>query len=1270
MSNDANIKDHVLAVIVADTLEDQEAGTGAVFPGGEINTASNLDTPGLYKQKVASDLQFRGISTDTPSDIEIKLSSDDLALEVNYIGLAGQVTGLQDSYENVNSISTLIASGPLSLTADEADVVLTALNKDVVIAGGPGGGVFLSGGSVGLSMRGDAGGISILGDDEPIEMSALNGINISTDTNLNISNTDPLADGTIYIESGKGALTNGGSLELNAGGADWKAGITGGNPIGSVLRLGQENGGKFQADNSLVSLVDDNPGYSAAASNSIVAENREIGGANTSILSNQLATSGPTSTGTTAITIQSDNQGAIANTSDVTIAATNTSGGVGDLISADTVISVESAGDINITAGEFADSEISIESPLVSFNAGSFTLPIGITDGTATELDTTAKTFAEAINELAASATVTDLQTAYDGGGSIITSLEDFSVTGTQDVVLHGTTISSADDITGINSTVYDTTTPPSHNNKTIFWDDAKNCPAYYNDRTSVTNQLGREIWRRVQNNTGGNLENGKVVKVTGWGSPNPTVEYASNELIADAEAVIAVLTETILNGESGEATIIGEVNNLDTSGETSGTTVYMGGTPGEWTTTRPMPPCYEVRLGTIGIVNATAGSMLVNLVGFNSTDTGINSEGMLNGIAPQRQGVSFAVDTGVIYAYVVNEQNPTTPLPVVIGGKRYSLDTITGAGPGGAARVALIPGTVMLPVKNWIYAKLVGSEVTLVASATKPTPPTETEFAILGYAAVKDVASTSTYGIRSFQRYNNSIDNGDSDGILEVIASHNRHRGVQYEDGVSPTVSLVGTSPTSVNVTLTEGQVRQLRVQTYDAIDGTEYYILNHPTGGDKVITDLNEIDVTSVGVSFSNKDVVLLEILGGQMSSGGIDRIYVSLPRGVYTAADGAAAAIQDLKGYANSTVPLGTGLEKTAFRICTLVLRYKTGNTWENVVDQEESADFIDRRGAVLGATGGGGGGASQLNDLDDVIISTPVANEILAYSGEGAWTNATDYAIHTNRGAEISGITEKVTPADADLLVIEDSAVAYGKKKLQVSSLPFGEVNTSSNLGTGYWLAKSKVGVDFPFRSVAAGKNIIIDSNSNDITINALPGVEYMAVPWRGEMMAEVDGSVDNIGVFCKVAVNQSNPSGGLPLTSLTKTYLAGEIAPYTTWTDTNIVRIHVLVARCATGVATVGTTPTFRLDVYTHTNTSRSLARTIRVPKVSGSIGVNNNLGGTGIYSIFAVNLATPLGISANSLVGFEFVGEDTSEDTINSIARCTVLLNAQSGTFA
>jgi len=49
---------------------------------------------------------------------------------------------------------------------------------------------------------------------------------------------------------------------------------------------------------------------------------------------------------------------------------------------------------------------------------------------------------------------------------------------------------------------------------------------------------------------------------------------------------------------------------------------------------------------------------------------------------------------------------------------------------------------------------------------------------------------------------------------------------------------------------------------------------------------------------------------------------------------------------------------------------------------------------------------------------------------------------DDAIHDNVADEINQIPEKVTPINADLVIIEDSADSNNKKKVQVGNLPTG------------------------------------------------------------------------------------------------------------------------------------------------------------------------------------------------------------------------------------
>jgi hypothetical protein len=58
--------------------------------------------------------------------------------------------------------------------------------------------------------------------------------------------------------------------------------------------------------------------------------------------------------------------------------------------------------------------------------------------------------------------------------------------------------------------------------------------------------------------------------------------------------------------------------------------------------------------------------------------------------------------------------------------------------------------------------------------------------------------------------------------------------------------------------------------------------------------------------------------------------------------------------------------------------------------------------------------------------------------------GAGTDTT--AIHDDTSGEINAVTEKVSPVGADVILIEDSAATYAKKRVQITNLPAGsEIN---------------------------------------------------------------------------------------------------------------------------------------------------------------------------------------------------------------------------------
>ena len=83
---------------------------------------------------------------------------------------------------------------------------------------------------------------------------------------------------------------------------------------------------------------------------------------------------------------------------------------------------------------------------------------------------------------------------------------------------------------------------------------------------------------------------------------------------------------------------------------------------------------------------------------------------------------------------------------------------------------------------------------------------------------------------------------------------------------------------------------------------------------------------------------------------------------------------------------------------------------------------------------------------IEDESDGYDKKKIPFSVIA-SGVGGGEDAT--AIHTDESGEISGVNAKITVADADILLIEDSADTYSKKKVTVAALISGASNNDSD-----------------------------------------------------------------------------------------------------------------------------------------------------------------------------------------------------------------------------
>lgn len=119
------------------------------------------------------------------------------------------------------------------------------------------------------------------------------------------------------------------------------------------------------------------------------------------------------------------------------------------------------------------------------------------------------------------------------------------------------------------------------------------------------------------------------------------------------------------------------------------------------------------------------------------------------------------------------------------------------------------------------------------------------------------------------------------------------------------------------------------------------------------------------------------------------------------------------------------------------------------------------------------------------VDGVLIKDGAINKSVV-----GLVNVTNDAQLKRSAADIDSFTEKVTPVNDDIVIIEDSADSFNKKKVKFANITVGgggETNTASNVGGYAEVFKQKTGVDLEFRTLLAGENTTITEGTNEVTI---------------------------------------------------------------------------------------------------------------------------------------------------------------------------------------
>lgn len=152
-----------------------------------------------------------------------------------------------------------------------------------------------------------------------------------------------------------------------------------------------------------------------------------------------------------------------------------------------------------------------------------------------------------------------------------------------------------------------------------LTWNEFEDCLDIVQNDGSIL-QTGLENYIQVINHTGSTLQNGSVVRFSGVALdeiPEATPMVADGTV--EPLYIIGVLTNTLINGQIGRATILGKVRQINTTGSDVGETWQQGDMlwvhptqAGKLTKFRPTAPNISVSVAAVLKADATKGIILV----------------------------------------------------------------------------------------------------------------------------------------------------------------------------------------------------------------------------------------------------------------------------------------------------------------------------------------------------------------------------------------------------------------------------------------------------------------------------------------------------------------------------------------------------------------------------------------------------------------------------------------------------------------------------------
>jgi hypothetical protein len=278
------------------------------------------------------------------------------------------------------------------------------------------------------------------------------------------------------------------------------------------------------------------------------------------------------------------------------LATVATSGDYNDLINLPTIPSTPTLQQV-LTQGNTASTDIILSATVDANNIK----PDTITD----ELSNTGTT-GQIIRRTATGFTWQNLPT---GGAQNLQQVLDTGNTTTTDIIMSDASIQ------GIDTLEFDLTpATATHQEGRVHWNDDLKTLQIDTENNDVQINVGHETIQRVRNVTGATITKGKIVYINGESGNRPTITLANNASDATSAQTVGWVLSDIPDGNNGYVITNGLLENINTVGFASGTQLFLGSS-GNFTSTFPVQPLHNVRVGIVINGNSTTGSVFVNIL-------------------------------------------------------------------------------------------------------------------------------------------------------------------------------------------------------------------------------------------------------------------------------------------------------------------------------------------------------------------------------------------------------------------------------------------------------------------------------------------------------------------------------------------------------------------------------------------------------------------------------------------------------------------------------